>query len=143
VRFDRIVMLAQSLFETQGAAFSLVDGDRYWYKTLIGGSWTEIPREGSITSVAMESRGAFVVGDARIDPRFQHSPNVVGVPLIRFYAGYPIESASGDHIGVLVVFDPEPRDIRGFDESLMRTCALMIQTELEHGTPAHWEPTPA
>ncbi len=143
VRFDRIVKLAQSLFATRGAAFSLVDGDRHWYKTLIGGSWTEVPREGSITSVAMESRGALVVGDARIDPRFRHSPLVVGGPLVRFYAGYPIESASGDHIGVLVVFDPKPRDTRDFDESLLRTCALMIQTELEHGTPTHREPTPA
>lgn len=143
VRFDRIVKLAQSLFDTQGAAFSLVDGDRHWYKTLIGGSWTEVPREGSITSVAMESRGALVVGDARIDPRFRNSPLVVGVPFVRFYAGYPIDSASGEHIGILVIFDPKPRDTRNFDESLLHTCALMIQAELGHGTPTHREPTPA
>jgi hypothetical protein len=44
--FDQVVRLAQGLFATRGAAFALVDGDRYWIKTLIGGSWDEAPRAG-------------------------------------------------------------------------------------------------
>jgi hypothetical protein len=134
-RFDQVVRLAQRLFVTRGAAFTLIDGDRHWFKTLIGGSWDEAPREGSLASVTLEGRGALVVGDARIDSRFRTNPFVVA-GRVCFFAGFPIDSPSGERIGVLSVFDPEPRDPHDFDESLLRTCALMIQTELWHRTHA-------
>ena len=46
-------------------------------------------------------RGPFIVPDARSDDRFRLNPVVVGGPKIRFYAGFPIESPSGERIGAL------------------------------------------
>lgn len=56
-------------------------------------------------------------------------PLVVGAPHTRFYAGFPIESPSGERIGVLCVFDPEPR-VDEVDTVLLRELALMVQAEL-------------
>ncbi|KAM0327598.1 hypothetical protein ACHAQA_005891 [Verticillium albo-atrum] len=50
-----------------------------------------------------------VVPDLVADPRFNTRSFVTGDPNHRFYAGVPIRSAKGFNIGVLSVFDPEPR----------------------------------
>jgi hypothetical protein len=136
--FEGVVELVRNLFATTGAAFALVDGDRYWIKTLVGGSWSESPSEGFFASVVLERRGSLVVEDARRDPRFRHNLLVV-TGIIAFYAGFPIDSPSGQPIGVLFVFDPEPRDTQDFDESLLRECALRIQTKLWHRAYGHSE----
>jgi len=78
----------------------------------------------------MESQGPLVVPDALADPRFLDHPLVLGAPHTRFYAGFPIESPSGERIGVLCVFDPEPRPIDEVDTVLLRELALMVQAEL-------------
>jgi GAF domain-containing protein len=71
-----------------------------------------------------------VVPDALADERFRDNPLVLGEPHIRFYAGYPVESPSGERIGALCVFDPEPRRADDVDTVLLREFALMMQSEL-------------
>jgi GAF domain-containing protein len=58
---------------------------------------------------------------------------VQGDPLIRFYAGFPIESPSGERIGSLCVFDPKPRSLAEVDQVLLRELALLVQRELRMG----------
>jgi GAF domain-containing protein len=50
---------------------------------------------------------------------------------VRFYAGYPVESPSGEQIGALCIFDPKPRERADFDETMLRQLALLIEAELE------------
>jgi hypothetical protein len=52
---------------------------------------------------------------------------------VRFFAGFPIESPSGERIGALCVFDPAPGTRAGADSVLLRQLALMIQEELHSG----------
>jgi GAF domain-containing protein len=49
---------------------------------------------------------------------------------VAFYAGYPVESPSGEPIGALCVFDAKPRLRANVDEGLLRQLALLIQAEL-------------
>ena len=71
-----------------------------------------------------------MVPDALQDPRFEANAQVVGDPYIRFYAGYPIESPSGERIGALCVFDPEPRADPEIDRVVLRELARLLQREI-------------
>ncbi|MHB1172927.1 MAG: GAF domain-containing protein [Lacisediminihabitans sp.] len=133
-RFDRIVTLAQSLFGTRSAAFTVIDRDRQWNKASVGLAPKETPRNGSFTSATVQGQGAMVVPDALADERFRDNPFVLGEPRIRFYAGFPVESPSGERIGALSVFDPEPRPADEVDRVLLRELALMVQSELRRSS---------
>jgi hypothetical protein len=129
-RYDRIVDLARVLFGTHCAAITLIDHERQWHKARVGLEPTEVARSSSFCTVTIQRPEAMVVPDALLDERFRQSPLVVGMPNIRFYAGFPIESPSGERIGALCVFDPNPRPDSAVDVVLLRELALMVQREL-------------
>ena len=129
-RFDRLVVLAQRLFDTESALISIIDHDRHWNKARVGVEVTEMPRSASICAITIDGDGPLIIEDARSDARFSDNPLVQGGPLIRFYAGFPIESPSGERIGTLCVFDPKPRDLADVDQVLLRELALLVQREL-------------
>jgi hypothetical protein len=129
-RFDRIVTMARQLYGTKAAVFSVIDRDREWHKSMSGTDVDEVARSSSFCNVTIRNRGAMVVGDAHEDERFSDNPLVVGDPGIRFYAGFPVESPTGERIGALCVYDPKPRIAADVDESMLRQLALLIQAEL-------------
>jgi hypothetical protein len=129
-RFDRIVALARSSLGTSAAAFTVLDGDRQWHKSIVGLEASEIPRSSSFCTVTVQESAALVVPDALLDARFRQNPLVIAGPKLRFYAGFPIESPSGERIGALCVFDQQPRSQEGVDLVLLRELALLLQNEL-------------
>jgi hypothetical protein len=129
-RFDRIVALASSTLGTSAAAFTVLDGERQWHKSVVGLDAAEIPRGDSFCTVTVLGAGALIVPDALLDDRFKHNPLVTAGPRLRFYAGFPIESPSGERIGALCVFDEAPRPVDGVDVVLLRELALVLQNEL-------------
>ena len=132
-RFDRLVLLAQRLFATEAALITIIDRDRQWHKARVGLDAAELPRSDSFCAITIADDGPLIVEDARTDPRFSHNPLVQGDPLIRFYAGFPIESPSGERIGALCVFDSKPRSAAEVDQVLLRELALQVQRELRVG----------
>ncbi|RKR76588.1 GAF domain-containing protein [Frondihabitans australicus] len=124
-RFDDIVRRAQQMFGTLGAAFSVIDENRQWNKSIVGYDVTEGLLRNSFCNTTIQHAGPFVVGDARCDERFEEMDTPV-----RFYAGYPVEAGDGTRIGALCVFDEQPRDPATVDLSLLRDFALAIQKEL-------------
>ncbi|TBN58190.1 GAF domain-containing protein [Glaciihabitans arcticus] len=131
-RFDRIVALARRAFGTQAAAFTVTDHHRHWIKSGVGTEVPEFLRAESVCDTTIKAVGAVVVGDLSLDARFRDFPMVIDSS-IRFYAGFPVESPTGERIGALCVFDPEPRT-GGVDEVLLRELAMLVQAELWHPT---------
>ena len=129
-RFDRIVELASRSLGTSAAAFTVLDGDRQWHKSVVGLGTTEIPRSSSFCTVTVLEPAALIVPDALLDDRFRDNPLVVAGPRLRFYAGFPIEAPSGERIGALCVYDQEPRTEEAVDVVLLRELALLLQNEL-------------
>jgi len=130
VRCSQLVALARSTYGTRSAALTFIDGDRLWDMVSLGFTPSAYLLAGSITTLAVSGAGAFVVADALLDGRFTARPSVPGQQQTRFYAGFPIEADSGERIGVLCVFDPEPRGTGEVDTVLLRELALLIQAEL-------------
>ena len=133
-RYDRIVTMARQLFGTESAAFSITDHDRQWYKSRVGIDVDEIARDESFCAPTLERRGPLIVADALGDPKFSRNPFVLGEPHVRFYAGFPIHSRSGEPIGVLCVFDPKPREEADVDVALLHRLALQVQREVQAGS---------
>ena len=129
-RFDRITRLAKQLFGVETAAISLIDHDRQWFKSKIGLEAEETPRSDAFCDVTIREAKNFTVADASQDSRFENNPLVTGNPNIRFYAGYPLETPSGERVGALCVFDPTPRIFTEAEELQLRDLALWVQKEM-------------
>jgi GAF domain-containing protein len=129
-RFDRITRLAQRVFGTSMANFTLVDSDRKWFKSRVGAAGKEDPLETGFCPHAILKRRTTVVADARYDKRFHDNPLVTGDPNIRFYAGHPVSGPGGEVLGTLCVVDDKPRSIDDFDAEAPAEFAAMVEAEV-------------
>lgn len=129
--FEDLTALASSIAGTPIALISLVDADRQWFKSRIGLDVPEMSREVSFCAHAILDSATFVVEDAHLDPRFAGNPEVLGGPQIRFYAGAPLETPSGQRVGTLCVIDKVPRSLSDRDNEALRIIARQVVTQLE------------
>lgn len=129
-RFDRVVRLAQGLFDVPIVAVSLVDSDRQWFKSSVGLEVRETPRSVAFCDHAIRDSGTMVVTDATDDDRFVANPLVTGDPNIRFYAGHPIQSPNGQPVGTLCIIDTEPREMSNGELDLLEDLAGWVQQEM-------------
>jgi GAF domain-containing protein len=130
LKLDAIVEFARRAFQADIALVSIIDRDRQWNISRSGTDVFEIPRADSFCGHTIVTDGAFVVPDAAHDSRFVHNPAVTSSPQVRFYAGYPVETASGERIGAMCVLGHEPRSRNDVDIVMLRELALMVQQEL-------------
>ncbi|MFC8192845.1 PP2C family protein-serine/threonine phosphatase [Cellulomonas sp. NPDC057328] len=128
-RFDRVVRLAQQLFDVPTAYVSLVDRDRLFYKAKVGLDLLEAPRDTSFCRLTIEDGETFVIEDAAADPRFTTNPWVVDDPGLRFYAGHPL-AAGGHRVGTLCLVDNRARVFGEADRALLRDLAAWVEEEL-------------
>jgi len=129
-RFDRLTRLAQHLFSVPIALVSLVDENRQWFKSCIGLTVSETPRDISFCGHAILGNGAFIIPDARADERFRDNPLVLDEPHIRFYAGCPLSAPDGSKLGTLCIIDREPRHLDEQQLSLLNDLARMAENEI-------------
>ena len=129
--FDAIVREAAQSFDAPIALISLVDENRQWFKAKIGIEAEETPRSISFCTHAVHEGRTLVVSDATEDDRFKNNPLITGSPLIRFYAGAPLRTESGLHIGTLCVIDTHSRpdfpreDQRKLEDMADRVIAVL------------------
>lgn len=128
-RFDRVVRLAQRLFDVPMVAVNLVDVDRQFTKAAVGLALGDTPREESFCTHTVARGEPLVVPDARDDPRFADHPDV-GTGAIRFYAGHPLAAPGGEHVGALCLVDDEPRELTERDLDLLADLAHWVEREL-------------
>lgn len=129
--FDDLTELAALICEAPVALISLVDEDRQWFKSRVGISVTETPREVSFCTHAINQSELFIVTDAAKDPRFAKNPMVTAEPKIRFYAGAPLITPDGYAVGTLCVTDRVPRVLREDQKRALRILARHIVAQLE------------
>ena len=129
--FDDLTILASHICETPVALISLIDSDRQWFKSRVGLSVSETPREVAFCNIAIQQSDLFIVPDATKDPRFSSNPFVVSDPKIRFYAGAPITSSDGHPLGTLCVVDLVPRELTVNQQNALLALSRQVQAQFE------------
>lgn len=142
--FDDIVEIAATIFKVPIALISLVDVDRQWFKAKCGISAGETPIEQSFCVHSVLTNQRLAVKDATLDPRFQNNPLVTGEPHIRFYAGAPLRTDTGEILGSFCIIDNKPREITESEFRVLELLANRVMDSLnlrkrnyEHETALH------
>lgn len=129
-RFDAITQLAARSLGVPIALVSLVDARRQWFKSAVGLTVPQTPREHSFCSHALTVPDVMVVPDATQDPRFARNPLVTGEPHIRFYAGAVIRGPRSAPLGTLCVIDRVPRQLSDEDRARLLHLARLVEWEI-------------
>jgi PAS domain S-box-containing protein len=129
---DRITRLTARLFDAPMSLITLIDEKRQWIKSSFGLDMREIPREHAFCAHTIQTDEVMVVPDALKDERFRQNPLVVAHPEIRFYAGAPLRTPDGYHLGTLCVMDRTPRPpLTREQRELLSSLAATVMDELE------------
>ena len=124
---DHVTHAARRIFGTPIALISVVDSDRLWFKSCIGLSVRETPRDISFCGHAILEDAPLIVEDALLDPRFADNPLVTAEPKIRFYAGRPLRNGENFPVGALCIIDHEPRALSEDDRRLLDDLGLWAE----------------
>lgn len=129
--FDALTRLAARVCQTPLAGISLMDGDRLWFKSYVGGSPMTIRREFSIGADVVTTGELLIIPDTHADPRYATNPQVTSSPHIRSYVGAPLMGRDGLPIGALGVADRRPRRFTRAQLEMVTDLAAQVVTVLE------------
>jgi two-component system cell cycle sensor histidine kinase/response regulator CckA len=130
-QLDDITLLASRICGTPIAMISLLDGDRQWFKSRVGTTVTETPRDIAFCAHGILQAEVFVVNDATADSRFAENPMVTGNPRIRFYAGAPLITSDGHTLGMLCVNDQVPRELSPEQTMSLQALGRQVVAQFE------------
>ena len=131
VEFDDFTQLVSQISGCPIALISLVDQRRQWFKSRVGFSERETPRDMSFCGHAIQGGAVLHVGDTLQDERFYDNPFVTGDPHIRFYVGAPLLTAEGHAIGTLCAFDRVPRTLSQDQISSLQALARQVMRQMD------------
>jgi diguanylate cyclase (GGDEF)-like protein/PAS domain S-box-containing protein len=129
--FDDLASLSAQLINTPIALITLIDGDRLWVKSAYGTQGGTSSRANTLCDAALDALGITTVGDLALDPRFCNNPQYQTTPTIRFYAGAPLVTPEGMHLGTLSVMDYVPRTLRAEQTRALSALAKQVMAQME------------
>lgn len=130
-QFDDITKMAAQICETRIALISFLDTDRQWIKSRFGIDLHETPRDISFCAYTILSHDIFIVEDVEKDKRFCVNPLFINAPFVRFYAGVPLTTPTGERIGTLCVMDSEKKTLTDFQRKTLKYLATHVENLLK------------
>lgn len=131
--YDDLVAIAAGICDAPMASVALFDAERKWFKSQRGFSLPEMPRNVAFGAHAIVApHEILVVPDTLVDGRFASNP-LVGEHNVRFYAGAPLVTSSGEAVGTICVMDRTPRDLAPFQREALAGLSRQVVNLLELG----------
>lgn len=128
--FDELLEIAASIYNCPISAITFIDENRQWFKSKKGFTVSETPREFSFCAHTILENKAFIVNDIRNDARFFGNPLSEQFNM-RFYAGVPIVSERGFHLGAVCVLDHKPKELTAEEVSVLKILSHQVSKLLE------------
>ena len=133
--FDRLTRMAADLVGAPFALVTLVDADRQFFASRVGGDalpaeTRETPLSHSFCQYVVAGEAPLVVADARAVPWLRDNGAVSDLGVVA-YAGFPLYARDGSPIGSFCVLDEKPREWTERDQALLRDFAGLAQSELD------------
>lgn len=129
--FDTLVKIAAQIFNTPAAAITFLDEKRQWIKASVGLNFCETARKHAVCNYTIRQDAITEITDMRKDERFSNFPFVASEPFYRFYAGFPLKTESGYHIGVLCLMDTKTRGLSEEEKDLLGAFARSAMAQVE------------
>ena len=130
--FNKIAVLAAQIFNTPIAQVTFVDEERVFFKTNISPlKATHIDRKDSFCSIAILNDDVTLFKDMLEVPELSSNPFVVMENGVRFYAGAPLKTTEGLHLGTVCVLDLEPKEVTEQQLKMLETLSSIAMDELE------------
>lgn len=129
---DEIAEIASVICDTPIALITLIDDKRQWFRAHSGSDVQETSREYAFCQYALGyPQEVLVVDDPLHDERFRDSPFVAEDFHVRFYAGSPLVTPSGQVLGILYVIDHKHRSITESQKEALSLLAKRVVGHLE------------
>lgn len=130
--FDKITELVAQMLAVPHACVSLVHKKRVWFKSTFGVDAAEVPREPGFCSTLIEADSDHLYyEDASQHPVSRNNSLVCSAPSIRFYVGVPLTTPSGERIGTLCAFGPEPRKLADRELESLKKLGTLVMHEID------------
>lgn len=129
--FDDIVRFVASVCETPVALVSLLDTTRQWFKAETGLGRSETPLSQSICVQAVQVGGFVEIHDTLLDPLSCDNEVCHSDQPVRFYAGAPLIAPDGHPLGMLCVFDLQPRTLSALQRRTIEVMAVQVMRLIE------------
>lgn len=129
--FDVITRLVQQIFGVPAVAITLIDKDTQYLRARQGIDVATTPRSEAVCDIIVRSGEPLNIADMQLDSRVAANPAVTGSMGLRAYAGAPLTTPSGQHLGALCVLDTRPRSFTPKEIALLSSFALLVSDQLE------------
>ena len=131
LEFDDLTLLASQICQAPIALISLVDENRQWFKSKIGITESETPRDIAFCAHGILQNEVFIVEDTLQDSRFVTNPLVTGPNQVRFYAGSPLIAEDGHALGMICVNDKVPRQLSSQQKEALQALSRQVVALIE------------
>lgn len=123
---DEMTTLAAALCDVPIALVTLVDENRQWFLSKVGVDTDQTPRDQAFCAHTIVQNEILIIEDAHKDDRFAANELVTGPPYIRFYAGVPLSTPSGENLGSLCVIDTSPKTLNDDQVQALKTLSRQV-----------------
>ena len=128
--YDNINKLVAMICDVPVSLISLMAEDRFFFKSKLGVTLSEISRDISFCNVAVLEPDIMEVNDAREDHRFKNSFLVKNNKVV-FYAGIPLVNDEGHILGSICVYDYKIRKLDDQQRESLRILSAQVVHLLE------------
>ena len=129
--FDVITRLVQQIFCVPAVAITLIDKDTQYLKARQGIDVARVSRCDAVCDIVVRTGEPLAIGNMLLDRRVSSNPAVVGPLGLRAYAGAPLTTPSGQHLGAICVLDTQPRSFSAAQIELLSSFAMLVSDQLE------------
>lgn len=130
--FQHIVGLASLIFKVPIALINFVDEKDFQIQASVGlDGLKKVSRAVALCSYAIESDVITVFENTKEEHCLLNHPMVNSPSGFKFYAGAPLITKDGHHVGLLAIGDFQPRKFDQEERQILESLASLVMEELE------------